>query len=126
MRFVVPLALLVAAAIHALPVIGVLGPARLEAMYGITAQEPNLVVLLRHRAVLFGLLATLLAYAAFRQELHRLALIAGLLSVASFLLIAWQAGQVNNALSTVVYADIVALVFLLGGSIVHVFARREA
>jgi hypothetical protein len=45
-------------------------------------------ILLRHRAALFGILAGFMAYASFRAELQRLALLAGLLSASSFLLIA--------------------------------------
>ena len=43
--------LVVAAVIHLLPLVGVLGPARLSSLYGIAVAEPNLELLLRHRAV---------------------------------------------------------------------------
>ena len=47
-----------------LPLAGVLGAGRLSALYGIAFEEPNLVLLMRHRAVLFGLLGVFLAIAA--------------------------------------------------------------
>lgn len=125
MRFVLPVVLLVVALIHALPVLGVIGAARLESLYGVTIREPNLIILLRHRAVLFGLLAAFLAYAALHPALHRPALAAGLASVASFLVIAWHTGEVNAALSAVVKADILALVLLLVGVAVHLSRGSE-
>ena len=119
MRFIVPTVLILVALIHALPVMGVLGATKLSQLYAITVQDPNLELLLRHRAVLFGLLAAFLAYAAVRPELHRLALIAGFISVMTFLALAQPAGALNTALTTVVRADWLALVLLVMGAIVH-------
>ena len=56
MRHVVPVALLITAVIHALPLLGLTGGARLASLYGITDMDASLEILLRHRAVLFGLL----------------------------------------------------------------------
>ena len=50
----------------ALLVVGVLGAERLNQLYGIDASEPNLAVLMRHRAVLFGLLGGFFVLAAFK------------------------------------------------------------
>jgi len=119
MLFVVPAVLLIVALIHALPLVGVMGAAKLTQLYGVDVQDPTLEILLRHRAVLFGLLAAFLAYAAFRPELHRLALIAGFISVASFLVLARLASAYNPELSTVVRADWLALVLLAAGAVAH-------
>lgn len=119
MRFIVPAVLIMVAAIHALPVVGILGAGKLAQLYGIAVQDPNLELLLRHRAVLFGLLAALLAYAAFRPELHGLALLAGLLSVVSFLVLAHPARALNSGLVTVVRADWLALALLVVGATAH-------
>ena len=62
--------LLVAGVIHLLPLVGVLGGERLNALYGIALDEPNLQILMRHRAVLFGLLGALLVAAAFNPALR--------------------------------------------------------
>ena len=119
MRYIVPAVLLIVALIHVLPLAGVLGAAKLSSLYGITVQDPNLEILLRHRAVLFGLLAAFLAYSAFYRPLHGLALVAAGVSVVSFLVLAAMAGTYNAALSTVVKADVVALVLLAVGTAVH-------
>ena len=104
--------LLVAALIHLLPLAGVLGAERLQALYGIAVQGPDLAILLRHRAVLFGLLGAFLLLAAFRPALQGLALVAGLASVLSFLALAWATPGHNAALARVVVADWVALAAL--------------
>jgi hypothetical protein len=119
MRFVVPAVLLIVALIHALPLVGVMGAAKLTQLYGIDVRDPTLELLLRHRAVLFGLLAAFLAYAAIRPELHRLALVAGFISVASFLVLARLSSAYNPELSTVVRADWLALALLAAGAVAH-------
>jgi hypothetical protein len=119
MPYIVPAVLLLVAAIHALPLVGVLSAARVSSLYGIAVQDPNLEILMRHRAVLFGLLAAFLAYAAFHRSLHALALVAGTVSVVAFLVLAWSVGGVNPALSTVVKADILAAILLAVAAVVH-------
>ena len=60
MRYTVSAMLAVVAVIHLLPLSGVLGAGRLAALYGLPFDEPNLAILMRHRAVLFGLLGVFL------------------------------------------------------------------
>lgn len=112
-RWPLRLAFIGAGIIHLLPLSGVLGAEKLAALYGIALEDAGLVLLLRHRAVLFALLGLLLFSAAFRPALHKLALGAGLASVVSFLLLAAAPGQYSDGIGRVVSADIVALVLLL-------------
>lgn len=124
-RFIAAM-LIVVGLIHLLPLSGVLGPDRLSALYGVSFAEPNVAILMRHRAVLFGLLGTFLVYAAFRVALQPLALVAGSVSVVSFLWLAWSAEGYNPLLSRVVVADIVALICLVLAASAHALARRQA
>lgn len=122
-HLVVTVALLVAAVIHLLPVVGVLGSTRLEALYGLPVTDPNLAILMRHRAVLFGLLGAFLAIAAFRPALQGSAFVAGFVSVLSFLGLAWSTGGYNALVGRVVIADIVALLGLLIGLVAFLSKR---
>ena len=109
--------LTIVAVIHMLPVTGVAGNVRLAALYGLTPGNPNTEILLRHRAVLFGLLGAFLLHAAFRQSRQPLALAAGFISVVSFLWLAHSVGACNSNLARVFAADIVALACLAVGSV---------
>jgi hypothetical protein len=115
--------LAVVAVIHLLPLPGVLGAGRLGALYGLSELDSNLAILMRHRAVLFGLLGAFLVLSIFRHELRTLAFISGFVSVLSFLLLAWSAGGYNMQIGRVVVADIVALVCLVLGIAAHVVDR---
>ena len=99
--------------VHLLPVTGVLGTERLSALYGIPFQDLNLIILMRHRAILFGLLGLFLIAAAFHPPLQPAAFVTGTVSVASFIWLSCSAGSYNAAIARVVWIDLVALACLL-------------
>jgi hypothetical protein len=120
MRLIVPVALLLVSVIHLLPLVGVLGPTALQRLYGLSVDDPTLELLLRHRAVLFGLLGAGLAFASLRPAWHGPALVAAAVSLVSFLLLAWSLpGAVNAAIANVVRVDLVALALLAAAAAVH-------
>lgn len=121
MRYVVPMVLFVVAVVHALPVAGVLGAGKLTQLYGTALQDAGTELLLRHRAVLFGLLAAFMGYAAMRPDLHRPALLAGFVSMASFLVLWWQqrGTALSAELATVARVDAAAMALLLVALAVH-------
>ncbi|MBL8377833.1 MAG: phosphopantetheine adenylyltransferase [Burkholderiales bacterium] len=100
-----------------MPLSGALGAEQLARLYGLAVNEPNLEVLMRHRAVMFGLLGLFMIAAAFMPSLQVAALIAGFASVISFLWLAFSIGGYNTQLAKVVIADLVALVCLLVGGV---------
>lgn len=124
MKHVSSLLLVVVGVIHLLPAAGVLGQAQLARLYGLMIDDPNLLVLMRHRAVLFGLLGLLLMAAAWRPELRGPAYAAGVVSAASFVAIAWAVGGYNALIGRVVLADVVAVACLLAAAAIDYGARR--
>ena len=123
-RHVVSATLVITGVIHLLPLSGVLGADQLAKLYGMPFGEPNLQILMRHRAVLFGLLSAVLSASAFMPALQTAAFIAGFASVVSFLWLAWSVGGYNSQISRVVVADVVALVCLvIGGAALAVRMR---
>jgi hypothetical protein len=125
MRYLVTTMLAVVAIIHLLPLSGVLGGARLSALYGIPVDDPNLEVLMRHRAVLFGVLGAFLLYAAFRTRYQLPAFLAGFVSVLSFLYLAWSVGGYNAQVGRVFTADLIALVCLIIGAAAYAYLSRK-
>lgn len=106
--------LLLAAIIHLLPLLGLFGRKRLSVLYGLDIHDPNLLILLQHRAVLFGMVGTLLLLAVLSSHWLNLALFVGFVSALSFLLIALSIGGYNSALKRVLRADIVAILAMAG------------
>ncbi|MEN1728223.1 MAG: phosphopantetheine adenylyltransferase [Pseudomonadota bacterium] len=106
--------MILAGIIHLLPLSGVLGAERLASLYAVELNDPNVLIMMQHRAVLFGLLGVWLIVAAFRTALQLPAIIAGLISAGGFIVIALWVGDYNAALQRIVYADIVAIACLVG------------
>ncbi len=123
MRYLIVAALVVAAIIHLLPLAGALGSERLTALYGLSFAEPNLAILMRHRAILFGLLGGFLLFAVFQPACRTPAFLGGLISVGSFLYLAGSVGGYNAQLGRVFIADLIALGFLAVGFAAHLYQR---
>jgi hypothetical protein len=85
----------------------------LARLHGIVVDGPDREILRRHRAVMFGLLGTLLVAAAFRPEWGALAIPAGLASAGAFLAIALAVGGYGATIHRVVVADVVAIACLV-------------
>ena len=125
MRYLISVTLIIAGIIHLLPLSGVLGADRLSALYGTTLSDPNLVILMRHRAVLFGMLGLFFIFAAFRPKFQPLAFVVGFASVISFLWLAWSTGNYNMQINRIVVADLIALGSLIVGSVAYYYAKQR-
>jgi hypothetical protein len=102
-------ALIVAALIHLLPLPGLAGADALQGLYGLPALDPASELLLRHRALLFGLLGGGLLLALRHPGWRRPLLLATLVADGGFLLLAADAAELNAALQRVAAFDVVSL-----------------
>jgi len=112
--------MLVVAAIHLVPITGFFGARRLSALYGIDLTDPTLEILMRHRAVLFGILGAFFAYAAFTPALQPIAFVAAAASLASFFFLAFSASEISAPIRKIVIGDVVAAVCLVGAIALYV------
>lgn len=119
MRYVVSGAFIVVAMIHLLPLVGVTGSAKLRELYGVTLEDRTVVILMRHRAVLFGVLGGFLLAAAFKPELWPMAFVAATVSVSSFLFLARARNDRNAKVNRVFWVDVVAAVCLFVGALAY-------
>jgi hypothetical protein len=111
--------MLVVAVIHLVPITGFFGAKRLSALYGIEVDSPDLEILMRHRAVLFGILGTFFAYAAFVPALQPLAFVAAAASLASFFYLAVAVGKYGKPIRKIVLGDVVAVVCLAAAVLLY-------
>ncbi len=98
--------------INTLPLVGTVSTKRLQSLYGVAIEDSDLGILMRHRAVLLGIVGGLLIASAFIVSLRPLGIGVGLVSMLSFVLIAWSVGNHNTHLRRVVIVDLVASVAL--------------
>ncbi|MFE6686080.1 hypothetical protein ACFVFQ_06335 [Streptomyces sp. NPDC057743] len=103
-------------AINLLPGFVAVAPSRIGTAYGVAVDggdSPDLVLLLRHRAVLLALVGIGLLCAAFIPSLRVPAMTAGGVSMGTFLLFAYATPALNGATMRVARIDIAAVVLLV-------------
>ncbi len=120
-------ALVAAALVHLIPSVGVLGADTLDVLYGTDLHDNDNDIdndiLLRHRAVLFGILGIATLTAAWTRRLQTFALVANLASVASFVVIAVTGPDTTPAIERVTLLDAV-LAVLIAASIAETARER--
>ena len=120
-------ALVAAGLVHLIPSVGVLGADTLDVLYGTDLHDNDNDIdndiLLRHRAVLFGILGIATLTAAWTRRLQTFALVANLASVASFVVIAVTGPDTTPAIERVTLIDAV-LAVLIAASIAETARER--
>ena len=114
MQILIKILFLIAALVNLVPVSGVISAEHLGTLYGIALEDSNLIILMRHLAVLFGIVGVLLVVSAFRPSLRPIGLAAGLISMLSFVAINHLVGDYNAELRRAVRIDLVASALLIG------------
>jgi len=95
--------------INFFPVLGVVSAGQLAGFYDVSINDSNLLILLKHRALLFGLVGGLMLYSAFRPEVRTVAIVMGLTSMLGFVFFTMQSGEYNESLKQVMLIDIFAI-----------------
>ncbi len=116
---------LLASLVKLAPVVGFFLPSQIPDAYGIAVQDPNLLILLRHRAALFAIVGVLLAVASFRPSLRMLAAAVGLYSMLSFNVAVWLGGPVNAQLDLYAFIDQAAVVVLVAALALDRLSRAK-
>lgn len=128
-RAMVLTSLLLGGLVNIAPLAAISGAPMLLRMYGITVEDPNLLLLLQHRALLFGLLGALLLAAMASTPLRTPALVAGLISMLGFIVLAGllpPSPALSTEIGRVVLIDWLALPVLLLGLGAQLWLSRAA
>lgn len=110
---IVSVVLFIVGVIHLLPAKGVLGSDVIAELYGVSVVDQDAELLMRHRAVLFGLLGAFMIFAAFQVHYQAAALVAGLVSTVSFVVLSWLIGKPGELVFRVVIIDWIAVALLV-------------
>lgn len=109
----IALLLIIVGLINMIPVMGVLSAQRLQGLYGLAELDSELSLLLRHRALLFGLLGSVIVFSAFVPALRWVSYPLALLSMAGFIVLAPPTTSLNSELLGVIRADWVGIALCL-------------
>lgn len=106
MTWFVRVVLIVAAMVHLLPAVAILGPSALTRLYGVRVSDRDTALLLRHRAALFAIVRGLMVAGVVAPPLTTTALVVGMVSTSSYLLLYWQESVTSAALKRVAWIDV--------------------
>lgn len=118
--------LFVVGVINFLPVIGVLSAARLSQAYAIDLDSNDLVILMRHRALLFGIVGGFILYSVFVPGYQTAAMVMAALSMLGYIFLLWQEGGYNAALHKVMLVDIAGILCLAAAVLLKFLSRAAA
>jgi hypothetical protein len=108
--------LFLAGIINLLPSLLAFLPNKIFKSYGVTVPDGNYELLLRHRAVLFGIIGGLMIFSAVTKKLYMAATLSGFVSMASFILLFFIIDKsINAELRKVMLIDVIAMVILVVG-----------
>lgn len=117
MKHLVFASLIIVGLINFFPVVGFISADVLVKLYGGETLEGDLLILMRHRALLFGILGGFIMVSAFRPRLQPAAIAMGLVSLLGFIFLVYSSGQYGEALSRVALIDVGAIIILVIGAL---------
>lgn len=122
MELVFRICLFIAGMINFIPSVLAFFPSKISGAYGIEIPNANYELLLRHRAILFGIVGGIMIYSAITKKHYSLSTTIGFISMISFLLLYnLSNGVINAELNKVMKMDVVGVVILLIGFLLYKF-----
>lgn len=116
MELVFRICLFIAGLINFVPSMLAFLPNKIANSYGIEVPDASLELLLRHRAVLFGIVGGIMIFAALTKKYYNLASTIGLVSMISFLILFFlMEGSISKELEKVMKIDAIGIVILVVG-----------
>ena len=126
MKRLLTLCLVIVGLINFVPVLGLLSVEKLESAYAVSIAGNDLAILMRHRALLFGILGGYVLFAAFRPAHRVAAMVMAGISMTGFAVLVLQTGGQNDAVTGVLWVDLVGLAVLLCAAVLQWRIRMGA
>jgi len=108
--------LFIVGVINFLPVIGVISAEKIAQAYAIELSGNDLIILMRHRALLFGLIGGFVLYSVFVPAFQTAAMVMAAVSMIGYLYLVWAVGGYNDAIQRIAMIDLVGIVFLVAAA----------
>ena len=123
MNKAITICLIIVGLINLAPVIGVISAGKLEQAYSVSLASKDLEILMRHRAILFGVLGGFILYSAFSPSYQSAAMLMGGVSMVGYAALVYLVGGYNESIFKVLIVDIVGIVFLVAAVLLKFVSR---
>jgi hypothetical protein len=117
--------LIVVGLINFLPVIGVISATKITQAYSVELAGNDLAILLRHRALLFGIVGGFILYSVFVPQYQVAAMIMAAISMVGYLCVMWSEGGYNSSLIKVAIVDMVGVGLLVTAAVLKYATARS-
>jgi ABC-type Na+ efflux pump permease subunit len=125
MELIYRITLFIAGVINILPSMLAFLPDNISKSYGIEIPNPSHELLLRHRAIMFGIIGGLMIFSAITKKYYEVSTIVGLISMISFIFLYFLIDKgVSAELKKVMLIDSIATFILLVGVIIFVTSKN--
>lgn len=104
--------LFVVGVINFLPVLGVLSASNITQAYSIDLPGKDLEILMRHRALLFGIIGGFILFSVFVPTYQPAAMVMAGVAMIGFLYFVWTVGGYNESIFKVAIVDVVGIACL--------------
>jgi hypothetical protein len=111
--------------INILPIIVFFDAAQTVKLYGVPIQGESLLILMRHRGVLLGIVGIALIIAAFKPQFRILAITLALISKFAFIFLAFTSPDYTSEIRQVALIDVGAIVLLLAVLGIHFYVGKK-
>ena len=108
--------------VNFIPVLAMFSTTQLEQAYSVQLASNELQILMRHRALLFGVLGGFVLYSAFVPAYQVVALVMAAISMVGFILLALQVGDYNDAIRKGIVGDLVGIAILVVAVVLRIFS----
>jgi hypothetical protein len=123
---IVSIILFIVGIINLSPLIVFFDFAKTVELYGVPIDGESLIILMRHRAVLLGLVGSALICAAFKPEFRPFAIALALVSKLTFIFLTFTASDYSVEVGQVALIDVGAIVFLAAVLGIHFYAKQSS
>ena len=123
MSTLITLCLVVVGLVNLAPVLGIFSGSKMEKAYDVRIASKDLEILMRHRALLFGVLGGFIIYAAFFPVYHIAAMVMAGVSMIGFAVLVVLVGGYNASIFKVLIGDLVGIAFLVAAALLKVFSQ---
>ena len=125
MELVFRIILFISGIVNILPFFLTFLPEKISKSYGIQVLDMNYELLLRHRAVLFGIIGGILIFSSLTKKYYDLSTMVGLVSMVSFIILYFLIGNINMELKKIMLIDVVASLTLFVGALLYFFIFKK-
>lgn len=109
--------------INILPIIVFFDSSKTAKLYGVPIEGESLIILMRHRGVLLGLVGLTLIFAVFKPEFRIFAIAIALISKLAFIFLTFTAPDYTSQIRQVALIDVGAIVLLLAVLGIHFYSK---